>query len=184
MPIKESHFIFSCHRMAVNAASKWNPQQINVGKVCHRVTGTWCNPLLTTGKCQQCHLHFLVTLFLGIKHVPPSITFFMMHLFLVGFMSRSSSLDLWGDLSQSCSTQKNVAQIIQVCTHKLWLYFHPERTLFSFLDGYCVLSSVWEQHEIAHPAQGTSFASHKSVFHEASLTLKLLKTVFWLLLEI
>lgn len=70
-----------------------------------------------------------------------------------------------------------MAQIILVCSHKLWLHFHPERTLFSSLDG-CILSSVQEQHEIANTAQGTHCATHKSVCHEPSLTLKLLKTVF------
>lgn len=64
------------------------------------------------------------------------------------------------------------------CSNKLWLYSHPERTLFSFLDGRCVLSSVPEQYEIANTAQGTHFATHKSLCHEPCLTLKLFKTIF------
>lgn len=118
----------------------------------HGVTGTWYNPSLRTVGRQQCHLHFLRTLFLGAKHPLILFPFFNLHLFPVGLMSRSSSLDLRDDLSQSCSTQKHVAQIILVCSHKLWLYFHPERTLFSFLDGCCILSPVHEQHEIANTA--------------------------------
>lgn len=139
---------------------------------------TWYNPSLPTGGRQQCHLHFLGTLFLWPKHPLILIPFFMLQHFPVGFMSRSSSLDLWVDLSRGWSTQNHVAQIILVCSHKLWLYFHPETTLFSFLDGCFILSSVREQHEIANTAWGTHFATHKSVCHEPSLTLKLLKTVF------
>ena len=109
LPIKESHFLFSHHRMAGSKRSQLTKSSISYcGKGlpwCDKVPGTIRH---SSQKGGNSHLWILETLFLGAKHPLILIPLFFLHLFTVFFMSRSSSLDLWGDLLVKAALRKNM----------------------------------------------------------------------------